>query len=70
MGIYCSKDCDHKYEKCHGSCQEYLNQKAEHDRQKAERDMTRRIVQDIYAQRDLRVYKAKRHRMKGKRGEQ
>lgn len=65
MGIYCCKDCGHKYEKCHGSCPEYLEQKAEYDKRKEEYDKKRYIRQALYSQRDINVRKAMRHRRKG-----
>lgn len=47
---------------CHGSCPEYLADKAKHDREKAEMDKQRAIINGIYEQRGEKVYKALRSR--------
>ena len=64
--IYCCKGCEapKRYPGCHSVCQEYIDQKAEYDRLKAEADNERRIAQAIYGERGRKVYQA----MKGYRG--
>ena len=62
MAIHSCKDCvaPKRYPGCHGSCAEYLTEKAEHDRLKAEYDKRERISAAIYSDRSLKVYKALR----------
>lgn len=43
---------------CHGSCEEYLTERAEYDRLKAIHDQQRSIDIGIVQQRGERVYKA------------
>lgn len=47
---------------CHGTCQEYLADKVEYDRIKAEHDRTRDIKDGIYGDRSKKVYYAMRYR--------
>ena len=36
--IWCCKDCQERHYACHGHCEKYIQQKAEHDRMKAGAD--------------------------------
>lgn len=69
MVIDCCKGCvpPKRHTGCHSDCPEYLKQKAEYDRLKEEDKKRRGVISAIYSQRDLNVYKAKRHRMKRKK---
>lgn len=33
--IWCCKGCEQRHEACHGHCEKYIQQKAEHERLKA-----------------------------------
>ena len=70
MVIKCCKDCDNRYPGCHGSCPEYLAQRAEYDKLREEYKKKRDIDDGIYYQRTLNVYKAIKKRQKGKKGDQ
>jgi hypothetical protein len=69
MAIVCCKDCKppKRFPGCHDHCPEYLAQKAEHDRIKAEHDLKRNIDGALYSNRSDRVYKALRVREKLKK---
>ena len=58
--IYCCKGCEapKRYPGCHGVCQEYLEQKKEHDRVKAEHDKTQHTTGAIIGSQMNKVYKA------------
>jgi hypothetical protein len=62
--ISCCRYCvaPKRYPGCHGSCQEYIDAKAEHDRLKAIYDRDREIDLGIVRQRGDRVYKALKNR--------
>lgn len=64
MAINCCKGCvaPKRYPGCHGTCEEYLACKAEHDRLKAEHDKARDISIGIYADRSKKVYNAMKDR--------
>ena len=64
--IYCCKGCEapKRYPGCHSVCQEYLEQKAEHDKIKEVRDKEHHISCGIYQERGKKVYNA----MKSYRG--
>lgn len=63
--IYCCYGCvaPKRYPGCHGVCQEYLAQKEEHDRIKAEHDKANQTTGAIVGSQMDKVYKA----MKGMR---
>ena len=65
MTIFSCKGCvaPKRYPGCHDHCPEYLEQKAEHDRIKAEYDKQERMTGAIIAGQIDKVYKA----MKGRR---
>jgi hypothetical protein len=62
--IYCCKDCvaPKRQPGCHGSCPEYISEKAEHDRIKAEHDKQRDISVGICGERSKKVYNAMKDR--------
>ena len=62
--IDCCRYCQapKRYPGCHGSCQEYIAEKAEYNRLKAIHDQQRSIDIGIVQQRGERVYKALRSR--------
>lgn len=62
--ICCCKGCvaPKRHPGCHGSCQEYLAEKAEHDRLKAEFDRERDINCAINTGRSKKVYNAIKNR--------
>lgn len=47
---------------CHGSCPEYLAQKAEYDRLKEKHDKEKQINMGIYIDHNTKVYKAMQNR--------
>lgn len=65
--IKCCRYCvaPKRYPGCHGSCAEYLAEKAEYDRLKGEYDRKRAVECGIFCQRADRVDKAMRNRRKG-----
>lgn len=64
MSIHCCYGCvaPKRYPGCHGSCPEYLAEKTEHDRIKAEYDRERQITGAIHGERSDKVYKALKDR--------
>ena len=62
--IYCCKGCEapKRYPGCHGVCQDYLEQKKEHDRLKAEHDKVNQISGAIVGDQMNKVYKAMKDR--------
>lgn len=58
--IYCCKGCEapKRYPGCHSVCQEYLAQKADYDKKKAEQDKKDRLSQAILCDRANKVYNA------------
>ena len=62
--IYSCKNCvaPKRHPGCHGSCPEYLADKAEHDRLKAKHDKENRVNIDICVSRNAKVYKAMKDR--------
>ena len=62
--IYCCKGCEapKRYPGCHGVCQDYLEQKKEHDRLKAEHDKANQIKTAIIGSQMKKVYKAMKDR--------
>lgn len=66
MATFSCKDCapPKRHPGCHGSCQEYLAEKAEYDRLKAVYDKERDIACAITCARGNRVYKAMKNRIR------
>jgi hypothetical protein len=66
MAIHSCKGCvaPKRYPGCHSVCPEYIEQKAEHDRIKAEHDQKNAVSVGIYGDRAKKVYNA----LKGYRG--
>ena len=64
MAIKCCRYCvaPKRYPGCHGKCLEYLEEKTEYDRLKAEYDKKRAIGNEIYSRRSEHIYKAMRNR--------
>ena len=64
MVIYCCYGCvaPKRYPGCHGTCEEYLADKAEHDRRKAEHEKSGQISGAIYGERSKKVYHAMKDR--------
>ena len=64
MSIKCCNGCvpPKRNPYCHGSCPEYLAEKAEYDRQKAAYDEKQRIDNAIYSNRSVKVEKAIKRR--------
>ena len=64
MTIYSCKGCvaPKRHPGCHDHCSEYLAEKSEHDRLKAECDKKRAVDEGIYCQRSMRVYSAMKRR--------
>ena len=64
--IYSCKGCEapKRYPGCHGVCQEYLEQKTEYDRLKAEYNKKEQLSAAICSERSRKVAKA----LKGYRG--
>lgn len=69
MAITCCRGCvaPKRYPGCHSSCQEYITQKAEHERLKKVYDDKHRISGAIEMDRAKRVYNAMRNRRSKKR---
>lgn len=63
MAINCCRYCvaPKRYPGCHSHCAEYLAEKSEYDRLKAEYDKKRAIGNEIYSRRSTHVYKALRN---------
>lgn len=61
--IWCCKDCNRpqKNEYCHGSCEEYKRQKAEHDAQREVNAKQRYTQNQLNQQTADGVNRAKRH---------
>ena len=51
-----------RYPGCHGTCPEYLEQKAEYDRLKEIHDREKQVNLGIYIDRNTKVYKAMQSR--------
>ena len=66
MGIWCCKGCipPKRYPGCHGSCPEYIEEKAEHEKRKEIYDRERDISVAIYYNRGEKVNKAMKNRKK------
>ena len=66
MATFSCRDCvaPKRHPGCHGTCQEYLAEKAEYDRLKTAYDKERDIACAITCARDNRVYKAMRNRIR------
>ena len=64
MAIYCCKGCTapKRHPGCHGSCPEYIADKAEHDRLKAEYNKKQAIDSAILGDRGKKVYNAMKDR--------
>jgi hypothetical protein len=64
MAIKCCKDCvaPKRHLGCHGSCAEYIAEKAEYDRLKEIYEKDRKISNDIYASRSKKVNQAIKYR--------
>lgn len=62
MPIKCCEKCvpPKREPGCHDSCEQYLEEKAEHERRKEEIDRKKRVGNDIYNRRADRVAKALR----------
>lgn len=64
MSISCCKGCvaPKRHEACWGHCPEYLEQKAEHDRIKAEHDKQERLTGAIIGGQIDKIYKVMKNR--------
>lgn len=66
---WCCKNCvaPKRYPGCHDHCPEYIAQRAEYEKEKAEADRRRYARSLVYEQKDTRVVKAvkRRHRRGG-----
>ena len=64
MAIRCCKGCvaPKRHTACWSHCPEYIAEKAEHERRKAQYDRERKISNAIYGTRSDKVYKAMRER--------
>lgn len=66
--IECCRDCAPPKRRpgCHGSCPEYIMERAALDERNATENLQRQTKQNLYAQRDAAVKKAARKRRKEK----
>lgn len=64
MAAFACKGCvaPKRYPGCHGSCPDYLADRAEYDRLKAIYDREQRVIGEIYSSRSEKVYKAMKDR--------
>lgn len=64
MAIKCCIGCvaPKRFPGCHGTCPEYLANKAEHDRIKTERDREREVTGAIIGDQMRKVYRAMKSR--------
>ena len=60
--IWCCKGCENRHPYCHAECEEYKEQKAEHDKLKAKHDRQKDISAAINRDRGNKVYKAMKDR--------
>ena len=62
--IMCCKECvaPKRHPGCHGTCEEYLAEKARYEILKADYNQQKKIYSDIYSQRANRVEKALKRR--------
>lgn len=60
--IKCCKECvaPKRHPGCHGTCEEYLAERAEYEKQKEIYEQSRRVRNELYNQRAIRVSKALR----------
>ena len=63
MAIQCCKNCvaPKRHTACWGHCPEYIAEKEQAEKKKAQDDLKRKVSIDIYQQRAERVAKAMRH---------
>lgn len=68
MAIKCCYGCvaPKRHEGCHGSCPEYLAEKAKHDAERAEEQKRRDLSRNLYEQRYDRVSRALKRKRKHK----
>ena len=68
MAIKCCYGCvaPKRYPRCHGSCPEYLKEKAEHDAKMAEDYKQRTLQRNLYEQKYSGISKATRNKRKCK----
>lgn len=59
--ILCCKDCQKRHPACHGSCPEYLKEKAEHEAEREQRNREIYIQNQLYQQIETGVRKKQRH---------
>lgn len=65
MGFYHCMGCTKRYPGCHGTCPEYLEDKAKHEELKAKNEKERSLDVAIFSSRTDKVLRAlKRHRKK------
>lgn len=64
MGIKCCMNCvaPKRHTACWGHCPEYIAEKEQYEKKKAQDDLKRKVRNDIYVNRADRVAKAMRHR--------
>ena len=64
MAINCCNGCvaPKRFPGCHGTCPEYIAEKAEHDKRKAEQDRERDITGAIIGDQMRKVYRAMKSR--------
>ena len=56
------KDCGDRYPSCHGKCEKYIREKAEHDERKAVEYQRRKVQNDIQNQRSVTIDRTCRKR--------
>ena len=60
MRIYSCKDCGNRHPGCHGHCETYKKEKAEHEEQKAVENQRKYVQQGLYNQRSVAIRKTAR----------
>lgn len=55
--IYSCKDCGDRHPGCHGTCEKYKADKAQHDEMKAKMEFEKKIDAGLYKQRERAIRK-------------
>lgn len=62
MGFYSCKDCDHREVGCHSTCPDYIRERAEHERERMERNKRAATNAGLNSQAIDAIYKIQKRR--------